>query len=266
MKRGSARAALVLAAGRAVRMGVMCERIPKPMLPVGGLPFLHWIVEWLCRNEVSVLIGAGHLGERIEDYFSTPRWTGLDVRVVREPVPLGTGGLVRFGENLVDGDELLVLNGDTLLSFDVEDVLRFHRSHDSPVTQLLTKESPQNQGAIVVDKGRVIRFEEGGAGVSDVGGSADRVRGVRLSSTGCYVFDRTFVRQEFPPTRSDLTQELLPGFARRGLVRHHPTIVPKIWDIGTPERYREVEADVTLMRSAYVYLSRGSPVITENCG
>jgi NDP-sugar pyrophosphorylase family protein len=66
--------AVIMAGGKGTRLlEITKDEIPKPMAPIAGKPILQWQVETLRANGITeIVIVVGHLGERIEAFFS--RW------------------------------------------------------------------------------------------------------------------------------------------------------------------------------------------------
>jgi D-glycero-alpha-D-manno-heptose 1-phosphate guanylyltransferase len=115
--------ALVLAGGLGTRLRERVADVPKPMAPVAGRPFLEYVLDELIRNDVPrAVLSIGHLGEAIVAHFGTS-YGPMAIEYSREDRPLGTGGAIRRAVPLLAGDAVLVLNGDTSVPFDVDDLL-----------------------------------------------------------------------------------------------------------------------------------------------
>jgi len=112
------RQAVVLAGGLGSRLGTLTAETPKPLLPVGGRPFLEWVIGNLARHGVAdVVLTIGYRAEAFGEWLES-RGESPDIRVTTfvEKTPLDTGGaLALLGDEL--DEEFFVLNGDTL--FDV---------------------------------------------------------------------------------------------------------------------------------------------------
>ncbi len=116
--------AVVLAGGQGTRLAPLIGNVPKPLVPVCGLPFLSWVTSWLIGQGVQdVVFSAGHLGEQIEEWV-----TGLrlpeDIRTSchREVSPLGTGGALLACLDVCE-ESVLVVNADTLLLADLPPIV-----------------------------------------------------------------------------------------------------------------------------------------------
>jgi D-glycero-D-manno-heptose 1,7-bisphosphate phosphatase len=112
---------VILVGGLGSRLGEITKSAPKPMLCVGGQPFLRWLVENLNRFGVDeFILLAGYRAEVIEQYFDK---IALDARikVVKEPEPLGTGGAIRLAMPFLE-NQFFLMNGDSWLDFNILDL------------------------------------------------------------------------------------------------------------------------------------------------
>lgn len=93
--------ALILAGGLGTRLWPLTKEVPKPMVPVAGVPYLEHQLRLLARQGLQdVVMLTANLSEQIEEYFGDGRRLGLDIRYSREPEPLGTGGALRAARHL----------------------------------------------------------------------------------------------------------------------------------------------------------------------
>jgi mannose-1-phosphate guanylyltransferase len=107
--------AVILVGGLGIRMRPATERVPKPMLPVAGKPFLDHQIELLKSHGVrQFVLLVGHLGKQIVDYFGDGSRIGIDITYSHEESPMGTGGALKNAERHLDS-EFVLLNGDTYL-------------------------------------------------------------------------------------------------------------------------------------------------------
>jgi len=108
--------AVILCGGRGTRLGPLTADLPKPLLPVGGAPFLDMLLFELGRHGFRrILLLAGFAAARIMEYAAaTPlrERFGLDIDVAIEPEPAGTGGALWQARDRLD-DSFLMVNGDS---------------------------------------------------------------------------------------------------------------------------------------------------------
>lgn len=114
--------ALVLAGGRGERLRPLTDRVPKPMVEVGGHPILWHQVERLRETGVTdVVFLVGYLGSVVEEFFGDGREFGIRAHYHHEEIPLGRGGALKQGLALVgdQGKPVLAANGDVFTDADL---------------------------------------------------------------------------------------------------------------------------------------------------
>lgn len=111
--------AAILVGGRGTRLGALTANVPKPLLDVGGAPFLDVILRYLRRHGINrVLLLAGYQAEMITLYgYVAQLQFCIDVQISTEPEPAGTGGALWYARDRLE-EEFLILNGDTLFNID----------------------------------------------------------------------------------------------------------------------------------------------------
>lgn len=113
--------AMVLAAGRGERMRPLTDRVPKPLLHVGGKPLIVWHLERLAEAGMTeVVINLAHLGAQIEAALGDGARWGLSIHYSAEPEgALETaGGIANALPLLGSEDPFLVVNGDIFCDWD----------------------------------------------------------------------------------------------------------------------------------------------------
>lgn len=108
--------AVLVAAGRGMRMMPLTADTPKPLLMLHGRPILEHILRGLSRSRVEdVLLVVSYLGERISDYFGDGSALGLRIDYVQQTGPTGTGSAVLSAESWVADQPFMLLWGDILM-------------------------------------------------------------------------------------------------------------------------------------------------------
>lgn len=108
---------IILAGGFGTRLSTVVKDVPKPMAPINGKPFLHYIFEELQEQNIQeVILSVGYLHEAIQDFFKE-EYLGIKIKYSIETEPLGTGGGIKQAFDFIE-DDAFVLNGDTF--FDIE--------------------------------------------------------------------------------------------------------------------------------------------------
>jgi len=113
---GLIRKAVILAAGKGTRMKELTADIPKPMLPVNGMPVLERIVRNLVEAGVGeLLIVTGYKAEAVESHFGDGRGLGCRIAYARQQTQDGTGRVVELGKAFAGSDPFLLIYGDILV-------------------------------------------------------------------------------------------------------------------------------------------------------
>jgi NDP-sugar pyrophosphorylase family protein len=152
--------AILLAGGRAERLGDAAGGRPKALVEIAGRPLAAYQLAQLAAAGVTRVIVSCAAGQ--EQVFERElKGLGPEVVVVGEPEPLGRGGGVRFAARArEETGALYVLNGDELIDVDLTALADAHRGHGGAAT-IVVAPLPVNFGVVDVDGGdRVLGFDE----------------------------------------------------------------------------------------------------------
>src|SRR5207249_10355162 len=107
--------AILLAGGKGTRLRPLTIHTPKPIVPIFERPFLHFQLDLLKQvPEIDeVVLSLNYQPRRIEEIFGDGGESGLSIKYVVEPVPLGTGGAVRYAGGALH-DSVGGCNGDVM--------------------------------------------------------------------------------------------------------------------------------------------------------
>ena len=200
------RQAVILVGGLGTRLGERTKLIPKPMLEIGGRPFLDTLIDELVRYGVfdEILLLAGHKAEIVETHYATAVRGQTRIVVSRETEPLGTGGALVHARDLLH-DRFLLLNGDSLFDFNLLDLIA--RAQEGRVHMALRDGVVGDRYGRVVLDGDVVRdFIAPGAGATGP------------VNAGIYVIDKS-VLDDIATLPASLEQEIFPGLAKSGALR-----------------------------------------------
>ena len=118
--------ALILAGGEGTRLRPLTSTIPKPVVPLVDRPFIAYMLEWLRGHGVDdVILSCGFLADGVRAVLGDGSTLGVRLRYVEEPEPLGTGGALKFAEDLLE-ERFFMLNGDVLTDIDLTAQLAQH--------------------------------------------------------------------------------------------------------------------------------------------
>ncbi|MEN8259882.1 MAG: N-acetylmuramate alpha-1-phosphate uridylyltransferase MurU [Pseudomonadota bacterium] len=147
--------AMILAAGRGERMRPLTDRIPKPLLPVGGRPMIEYTIDALVASGFEeIVINVAWLGDMIEAWLGDGGRFGASIRYSREEGgALETAGGIVKALPLLGSDPFLVVNGDIATDFPYQRL----RNVDVDLAHLILVPNPSHhgQGDFVLEDGQV---------------------------------------------------------------------------------------------------------------
>jgi NDP-sugar pyrophosphorylase family protein len=135
--------AIVLAGGKAERLGDAAGGLPKSLVPVGGRPLLAWQIGRLRQAGVERVI-VSCFGGQEDEFGSRLGDLGLEVVCAGEPERLGRGGGIRYAASMRgETGDVLAMNGDELVDADFAALLEWHRATGAAAT--ITVAQPPSQ-------------------------------------------------------------------------------------------------------------------------
>lgn len=165
---------IVLAAGYGTRLKEIAENTPKPLLPINGKPMLNYIVDRISTleglNEILVVTNNKFFGHFTEWKESLPQ-ASYDVTIVNDGTNspeerLGSIGDIHFTlENQNVDDDVLVIGGDNLFDYNVDDYIIFARDKSPSASIGVYDIEDMSQahlfGIVEIDnEGKLLSFEE----------------------------------------------------------------------------------------------------------
>ena len=237
------RQAVILVGGLGTRLGERTKTTPKPMLPVGGRPFLDTLIDEIARYDAfdEILLLAGHKADSIlARYDGTVRGRAR-LGVSLEPQPLGTAGALVHAAGRLQ-QRFLLLNGDSFFDFNILDLAA--RADKSLVHMALRADVVGDRfGRVVLDGGQVRAFIAPGQGATGP------------VNAGVYVVDRSILSRagQLP---ASLEQDVFPALAAAGAMTgtsYHGYFI----DIGIPEDFARADIELTeRLRRPAVFFDR----------
>ena len=225
-----------MAGGKGTRVASIASDIPKPMIPVCGKPILKYQIDCLKKNGLTdIIIGVGHLGQQITDYFGDGRRFGCRISYHAENEPLGTAGALYKMKDLA-GDFIL-LNGDIIFDVDFSRMISFHRENKALATIAVHPNSHPYDSALILT----------GAGNKVTGwlNKEDKREYYKNQvNAGIHILSADFLKN-CPQSKEkiDLDRDMLKPSIPSGRIFAYST--PEyIKDMGTPERYAQVACDI----------------------
>lgn len=247
---------VIMAGGKGTRIASVKSDVPKPMIPICGKPILEWQIENLkACGLTDITLVIGYLGHVIKEYFGDGEKFGVRISYFVEDSPLGTAGALFKMPELTD--DFLLLCGDVILDVDFNRFIEFHQKnqawaslmahpnghpYDSSllVTEILP---PQVPGGNPVDTHRVVRW---------MNKEDERLYYKNRVNAGIEIISPELLKETMKhfvprhpeiPDKIDLDRDVLKPNIPSGKIFAYDT--PEyIKDMGTPDRYYEVEKDL----------------------
>lgn len=231
---------LVLAAGMSTRLGGANGGLPKPLMPVDGVPVLHRNLKWLNKYGIrDVIINQHYKGDEIRASVGDGTKFGLHVSWSPETTLLGTAGAAKKLESDLFASEprVLIIYGDNVYGFDLTEMLRMHRS-DRMLAGTIAVFDPESNIHSGIAGGRVITDERGKV-TAFTEGQAD---GPGRVNAACYVIENEVMKQIPPPPQpSDWGKDIFPKLIASGANLRAFNINGYCLGIDTPEAYARAE-------------------------
>ena len=225
--------AIILAGGMGTRLQSIVADVPKCMAPVVGKPFLYYLINALeTAGFTHVILSLGYKHEIIKSWIADYD-TLMDVTLVVEDTPLGTGGAVKLALSKAKQTSVFVFNGDSYLGLNYQALLECHTEKGALATIALRKMFCFDRyGQVEIDEeARIVRFGE--KQYCDAG----------LINGGVYVLNKNAL-EKFPDKFS-LEKDFFEPEASSGKLAGFSTNGYFI-DIGIPEDYHRAQNDFAL--------------------
>ncbi|ELZ07709.1 sugar phosphate nucleotidyltransferase [Natrialba aegyptia] len=231
--------AVVLAGGYATRMWPITKHRPKMFLPIGDSTVIDRIFAELEADEridevfvsTNERFAADFEAHLDDSEFDKPQLSIEDT--TEEDDKFGVvGALAQLINRENVDDDLLIIAGDNLISFDIDDFLDYFQEQDAPTLAAYdvgSREKAKSYGLVELEGDRVVDFQE----------KPDDPRST-LVSIACYAFPRdslsllsTYLEEGNNPDE--------PGWFVQWLQNRESTYAYTFegawFDIGTPESY-----------------------------
>jgi mannose-1-phosphate guanylyltransferase len=218
---------ILLVGGMGTRLLPLTRDVPKPMLPVAGLPVTeHQLAMAKQAGITSIVLATSYLSEVFLPYFGDGSKWGLHLQYAYETEPLGTGGAIGNAARLLNPHESIVIfNGDVLSSHDLGAQITMHESLDADVTLHVTHvDDPRAFGCVPTDEnGRVSAFLEKMENPI-----------TNTINAGCYVFNPRVLERIPQGQVVSIEREVFPALIEES-GQIYGYIDDSYWlDIGTP--------------------------------
>ena len=237
---------VLMAGGRGTRISELFPDIPKPLIPIENIPVLEREIVSL-RNQgfTDIILTIGYMAEKIQEYFGNGEKWGVKIEYFVEEKPLGNAGALFF---LDLKEDFLLLNADAVFDVDFKRMVEFHKQHGGLVTLFTHPNShPYDSGLIVAgENGEVEKWlakederplyykNRVNAGLHVISPKALELSAVNKEEIGKKIDGKV--------KKVDLDRQILKPLCGTGTMFCYDS--PEyVKDMGTPERFHQVEED-----------------------
>ena len=144
---------VIMAGGRGTRISELFPDIPKPLIPIQGIPVLEREISSL-RDQgfTDIILTVSYLADQIKEYFGDGSSLGVHIEYFVEEVPLGNAGALFKMRARLGDQPFLLLNADAVFDVDFNRMLAFHKTHGAAVTLFTHPNShPFDSGLLMTD-------------------------------------------------------------------------------------------------------------------
>ena len=216
---------IVLCGGLGTRLRPVLPDIPKALAPIGGRPFFDILFSFFGQQGIRhVILAIGHGGEKIKERYAAHEL--FDVVFSEETTPLGTGGALKKAFARAEGEEAVVMNGDTLCPINYADLVGFHREKQALLTIVVAARNRGDIGGVKLGAGGlVLDYTE-----------RPPLATHPFMGAGIYACNREILAHMPDREVFSLEYDVLPGVVHTRRCFGYLTKETPV-DIGTPERY-----------------------------
>ena len=254
---------VIMAGGRGTRISELYPDIPKPLIPIDGTPVLEREICSL-RNQgfTELLLTVSHMGDKIINYFGDGSRLGVSIQYYSEEFPLGNAGALFKLREKLGNEPFLLLNADAVFDVDFNRMVRFHQEHGGLVTLFTHPNNhPYDSGLIIAEKDMSVQSwlakedvrptyykNRVNAGLHVIDPKVLDMVSIDVDKIG--TVDKTTGKT----VKVDLDRQLLKPLAGTGKMFCYDS--PEyVKDMGTPDRFHQVEEDFKAGRVAAKNLS-----------
>jgi len=219
---------IILAGGLGTRLREVVPDLPKSLAPINNKPFLDVLLsvlnKWDCVGKV--VIAVGHMADKIIEKYKGTSEYNFEIHFSVEAELLGTGGAIKKALPQTETDNVLVLNGDSYVETDLNDLVKKHMKTSASMTIVLREaENTSRYGRVKLNSdNRIVCFEEK---------TPEPSKG--YINEGMYLIKRNLFDEVKENIVISLEKELLPVFIKEGVYGYISS--GKFIDIGIPEKY-----------------------------
>lgn len=260
---------VIMAGGRGTRISELFPNIPKPLIPIEGIPVLEReIISLRDQGFKDIIMTVSHMGDKIMNHFGNGSKLGVSIQYYNEVTPLGNAGALFKLRKDLGTDPFLLLNADAVFDVDFNRMVEFHHAHGGLVTLFTHPNNhPYDSGLIVANNDMSVQSwlaKEDARPIYYKNRVNAGLHVIDLKVLDMVTIDIDKIgeldEQSGKTVKVDLDRQLLKPLAGTGKMFCYDS--PEyVKDMGTPERFSQVEEDFKAGRVSAKNLSNKQKAI-----
>lgn len=148
---------VLMAGGRGTRLRPITYAIPKPLVPIAGIPCMEYPIRSFGQAGIEdIIVTTGYKFEHLISGLIKLAHPKQSILYSVEREPAGTAGSVKMVEGFLN-DTFVVASGDVLADFQIDEVIKSHRESGKIATIVLTEVEDPTQFGIVEDENNIVK-------------------------------------------------------------------------------------------------------------
>jgi histidinol-phosphate phosphatase family protein len=230
--------AVILAGGKGTRLAEVSGGLPKPLVPVDGIPIIERQIALLVRYGIEeIFLTTGYRAAVLQDQLGDGTRLGARLHHIVEETALGTaGGVAALRDRLTE--RFLVVYGDVMVHMDLAHLMAVHADAGAEATVVVhPNDHPYDSDLVELEgDGRIAAFHPKPR-------SQDGPDLRNQVSAALYVLEPSALDAIEVGVKQDFVQDVFPRMLESGARIQGYATTEYLKDMGTPDRLARVEAD-----------------------
>ncbi len=153
------KSAIILCGGKGTRLGALGKKNAKAMVKILNKEILWYIIQVLKKKGFrNIILPLGYKANQIDKFLKKHKNFGINIKSIQ------TGLNTRIGKRLaivikeIKDENFLLLNGDAIFDFNINEVIKEHKKRNSAITFMSTEITYQF-GTVGVVNDKVLDFK-----------------------------------------------------------------------------------------------------------
>lgn len=239
--------AVILAGGTGTRLNL---NYPKVLVEIGDKPIIiHQIILLKKYGIKNIWVLSGFQNEKVRSVLDTGKKWGVRIYHISESENnlLGSAGALKSLENNIKND-FLILSGDVMLDIDLDNLIRFHNSHNSQVATIVVHPSdhPHDSDLVEINKqNQVTKFL-----IRKNKTQQKNLLYSNLTNTGVFIFSPKIFKSIKKNQKQDIEKDLFPKILAASEIIFAYKTAEYLKDMGTAQRLKKVIFDYKMGKIA----------------